>query len=248
MNRIFYAPRLFVWALCFSLLPVHLFSQDKIIDSLENKLKLATHDSSRWDLYFLLAKAYYGYDTARALSYIQQGYSIVKKMKDDFALARYHESKFSYAFNSSNFPAALSHIDSAVFLYESVIKSDKPREKKQQAAFAIGGCGSDKGIVYTKLGKNAEAVVYFLDYIKILEASDNPIKNKGIATAYNNIASCYYDLKNFEKALQYDKASIPYRLMDKNEEMIAISYIFVSDDFDNMKKFDSAFFYLSKAH
>jgi len=239
--------RFFILALCVSLVPVFLFSQDKSIDSLENKLKLATHDSSRWDLLFLLSKAYYGYDTAKSAAYIEKGYSIVKRMKNNFALAKYHEARFSYAFNSSHYPAALSHIDSAMDLYESIIQSGQPAEMKNKAAFAIAGCGSDKGIIYTKLGKNAEAVVFFLDYINILETSDNPIKNKGIATAYNNIASCYYDLKNFDKALQYDKASIAYRLTDKNEEMIAISYIFVSDDFDNMKRFDSAFFYLSKA-
>jgi len=55
---------------CFLLLPVFLFSQDKIIDSLENKLKLATHDSSRWDILFYLSKGYYGYDTAKSGVYL----------------------------------------------------------------------------------------------------------------------------------------------------------------------------------
>jgi tetratricopeptide (TPR) repeat protein len=247
MESIFYVVRLLFLKLCFSLLPVFLFSQDKVIDSLENKLKQATHDSSRWELFFHLSKVYYGYDTAKSAACLVKGYSIIKNMKNTFALARYYETKFSYAFNSSNFVAALTYIDSAIYLYESIIKSDQPPEKKQKATFAIAGCGSDKGIIYNKLGKNDKAVVYFLDYINALQSSDDPYKNKGIASANNNISSCYYDLKNFEKALQYDKAAIPYRILDKNEEMLAISYIFVSDDFDNMQQFDSALFYLDKA-
>jgi two-component system NarL family sensor kinase len=247
MHSFFYAIRLSLLWVCFSLLPVFLFSQDKIIDSLKKKLEAATHDSSRWDLFFRLAKAYYGYDTAISDLNIKQGYAIVKKMSDDFALARYYDVKFSYAFGSSNYAAALSYIDSAIYLYDKIIESDQSAERKRKAKFAVAGCGSDKGIVYNKLGKNDKAVTYFLEYINTLEASNDRTKNEGIATAYNNIASCYYDLKNFERAVYYDKAAIPYRIADKNEEMIAIAYIFVSDDLDNMKQFDSAFVYLNKA-
>ncbi len=239
--------RLSFFALCFILEPASLFSQDNIIDSLQTKLNLATNDSSRWDIYFRLAKAYYGYDTTKSQQYILKGYSIVKKIKDDNTLARYYEAKFSYAYGSANYSAALVYIDSAIYLYENIVKSNAPDEKKQYAKFAIAACGSHKGIIYNKLGKNDSAVTYFINYINALESSNSPIKNQGIATAYNNIASCYYDLNNYGKAAGYDKAAIPYRILDKNEEMIAISYIFVADDFDNMKQFDSAVFYLSNA-
>jgi two-component system, NarL family, sensor kinase len=236
-----------IFGVWFLLMPFILSSQNRIIDSLENKLKLATHDSSRWDIFFRLAKAYYGYDTAKALSYQEKGYSIIKKLDDDYALARYYDSKFSYAFGSSNYLAALSYIDSAIFLYKRAIKNSQSEVIIKKSKFAIVGCGSDRGIVYNKLGKNDSAVIYFIAYINALEASNDRTKNEGIATAYNNIASCYYDLKNFAKAVEYDKASIDYRLRDNNEEMVAVSYIFVSDDFDNLQQFDSAFFYLNKA-
>ncbi len=247
MLKYYYTASLSFFALYFTLHSELLFSQDKIIDSLQTKLKQAKNDSARWDVYFSLAKAYYGYDTAKAQEYITKGYSLAKTIKDGNAIARYYEAKFSYAFGSANYPAALVYIDSAIYLYENIIKSNAPDEKKQKAKFAIAGCGSHKGIIYNKLGKNDSAVTYFLNYINALESSDSPIKNQGIATAYNNIASCYYDLNNYGKAAGYDKAAIPYRILDRNEEMIAITYIFVADDFDNMRQFDSAVFYLSKA-
>lgn len=239
--------RQLILGLSFLILPVFLSGQDNYIDSLERKLKLAVHDSSRWGILFNLSKAYYGYDTIKSELYQVRGYAIIKSLDDSCAWAGYYISKFDKAYATSQFPAALAYIDTAISLFKACIASSNSFEKIQYAKYAMASCNSDIGIVYNKQGKNEKAVTFFLEYIDIAKSSNLPEKNEGIASAYNNVASCYYDLNNFEKAVKYDKEALAYRILDKNEEMIAISNIFVADDLGNMKHFDSALIYLKKA-
>ena len=73
----------------------------------------------------------------------------------------------------------------------------------------------------------------------------NPERWKRLERTIQKIATSYYDLKQFDKALEYDKLSLAYRAMSNHEEVIAWAYVYVCDDFIALKQLDSCLVYLT---
>jgi signal transduction histidine kinase len=116
-----------------------------------------------------------------------------------------------------------------------------------QSKLSITTCNAEKGLVLGKMGKYKEAISFYLDAVEGWKSSDEVGKNQAVANLYGSISTIYFDLKEPGKALEYDKAAIPYRLLDKNDEMLAQHYLYVSDDFLSLSEFDSAFRYVQLA-
>jgi signal transduction histidine kinase len=98
-----------------------------------------------------------------------------------------------------------------------------------------------------KVGRGAESIPIYLDALELWKASNQPRKAEAIGTYYEKIATSYYDMKQFDKALEYDKLSLAQRLLSNNEEVIAWAYVFVCDDFIALKQMDSCLVYLNLA-
>ena len=64
---------------------------------------------------------------------------------------------------------------------------------------------------------------------------------------YNNIATVFFVMHEYEKGLEYDLKSIPYHLEAKNDEMLAYGYTYVASDYMRLKEYDSAKIYFDKA-
>ena len=87
--------RRFIFWICL-LFPVILFSQNKAIDSLTNELQHPKNDTFHIDILYNLAQEQFGYDSAKGMSYLNEGYTISKKMNflfsssSNFFKQKYH--------------------------------------------------------------------------------------------------------------------------------------------------------------
>jgi signal transduction histidine kinase len=234
-----------IFVLCF--LSIHTFAQTHRIDSLQNEIKKPHKDSVLVFIYTGLANELFAYDTIKALQYLEQGYLLAKKMNYDYALGDYYQVKGMSKQFTSDHELANSHFDSAIFYFNKVINSKRSKEEIETARLAKATSLGQKADILSKRGKSEEAITTYITTLEAWKASDDERKNQAVAIYYTKISSIYYGLKQFDKALNYDKLSLSAFLKENNEESIAWAYLYVCQDFIQLNQMDSSVLYLAKA-
>jgi two-component system, NarL family, sensor kinase len=230
---------------CFAF--INITGQTLLIDSLESELKRAGHDTIKVFLLTQLANQYSGYDTARSDRYLAAGYLLTKKLRWNYAWGDYYQNKAGIKQNSVRSREADLLFDTAIHYYEAAIHENRYTAEVKNAKLSIATCKGQKADVILKQGKSKEAIAVYIETLEAWKQSDDPQKSEAIGAYYSKIATVYYDLTQFDKALQYDKLSLAYQLLDNNEEAIAWAYVYMCDDFYALKQADSALVYLAKA-
>ena len=223
------------------------WAQTHRIDSLQNELKKSTKDSVTVLLFTGLADAYYAFDMVRAKQYQEKGYLLAKKMNWDYALGdNYQVKAMSKQFTADH---ELAHLlfDSAIIYFNNTINRKRPKEEVENAKLTKATSLGQKADILLKRGKSEEAIAIYIETLKAWKASNDPRKDGAVAIYFTKISTTYHELKQFEKALFYDKLSLSVFLTINNEESIAWAYIYVCDDFISLKKTDSCVQYLAKA-
>ncbi|MBY0479110.1 MAG: tetratricopeptide repeat protein [Chitinophagaceae bacterium] len=220
------------------------FSQTKTIDSLTKELTHPKNDTFRIDVLYNLAQEQYGYDSTKGMQYLNEGNVLAKKMNFLFQMANYYQIKAKL---KNDEPQTILWIDTAIQLYRKSISLNQTPVYNKKALLSIATCKADIANQLNKGGKYKEAIAAHLESLEAWKASDDPDRNEAIATIYNSIATVYYNIKNNQKALEYDKTALQYRLLDDNDELLAKSYFFVSDDYVLLSNLDSALAYVQKA-
>lgn len=213
---------------------------------MENDLKHPKDDTFRLALLFNLAFDHFGYDTLKGMRYLETGKELAERMHYLYYIADYYETKAKMIV-SLRTDGVLALIDTAILWYEKDLARKPTGIYLSQDKLSIATCQGQKGNVMGQLGQFKGAIAAYLEALQAWQESDEPNKNEAIATYYANISTVYYDLKEIDKALQYDEAGLPYRILDGNEEMLAMAYIYVGDDFASLSRNDSALAYLAKA-
>jgi len=221
-------------------------AQNSRIDSMENDLKHPKDDTFRIALLYNLAEEYYGYDTLKGMKYLEEGYALAKKMRYLFQIANYYESRAKFYLNTNKLDV-IPLLDTAILYYkENAARKLSPHDV-QQSNLSVATCKSQKGIILSSHGKFKEAISLYLEAMEGWKASDEIGKNEAIANYYGSISSIYFEMNQPEKALEYDMAAIPYRMLDKNDEMLAMTYLYISDDLVLLSQIDSAIHYVQLA-
>jgi len=221
-------------------------AQNKRIDSMENDLKHPKDDTFRLSLLGNLAVEYFGYDTLKGWRYLESMRALAEKMHYLYYVADYYAEKAKMVESLRSTGVALLE-DSAIYWFGKHLALKPTGVNLAQTLLSIATCQGQKGIVLAQNGQFKDAIAAYLEAMKAWKESDDPKKNEAIATYCANISTVYYDLKETDKALEYDEAGIPYRLADGNEELLAIAYIYVADDLVTLDRVDSAQVYLDKA-
>ncbi len=222
-------------------------SQTHRIDSLENELKKLPKDSVLAPLYTALANDMYPYDTIKAQQYQQKGFLLAKKMNWDYAIGDNYQVQAQHKqFTDDN---ELAHLlfDSAIFYFDNVIKANHSAKEVEEATLAKATALSLKADILLKRGKSEEAIAIYLTTMEAYRVSHDPRKDEAVAVYYSKIASVYYELKQFDKAVAYDKFSLNAFLKTNNEESIAWTYLYVCQDFIQLNQIDSCLPYLANA-
>src|SRR5450432_413406 len=215
-----------------ALYPIKAFSQNKRIDSMENDLKHPRNDTSRFSLLVNLALEYYEYDSSKAYRYLEQGHLLAEKAKYDFELGSYYQNKGTFKELRSDYTRAMLLYDTAIQYYQKAADSRKTPVEIAQSKLSIATCKGQRGGILAQGGNSREAIANYIAALEAWKASDDPRKYTSIGTYYSSISTIYFELKEYDKALQYDKTSLQYRLLDTtNEEGLGWAYIYVCDDF-----------------
>ena len=222
-------------------------AQTHRIDSLENELKKSPEDSIAVFLFTGLANELFAYDTVKASQYLEQGYHLAMKMKYDYALGDYYQVKgMSKQFSSDNDLAQLL-FDSAISYFDKVIHSTRPKEEVEIAKLARATSLGQKADILLKKGRSEEAITVYIATLDAWKNSNDPQKDQAVAIYYTKISTIYYGLKQFDKALFYDKLSLSIFLKENNEESLAWTYLYVCQDFIQLNQIDSGLLYLANA-
>jgi signal transduction histidine kinase len=223
-------------------------AQTTVIDSMERALQQQKEDSVRVLNIVQLAYQCYLFDSAKGLRYLNEGYRLIKKLKWNYATADYYENKaMIHMTNSSSDGIADLLYDSAIMYYQKAIDENSNKKEVSDARLSIATCNAEKGVILSGKEKYKEAIAAYIAALEAWQHSNDPSKNQVIATYYSDISTIYYKLKQFEKALEYDKLSLTIFSAGTNEQAIAFAQIYVCDDYITLKQLDSATLYLTKA-
>ncbi len=224
-----------------------LFSQSKIIDSL-NKISVSYTDDSLKSLVLAeLAYNYIGYDTVKCGTALQQAYQIIlNKKKWDYNWGYYYEIKSQVLFGQGKYDYSLLLEDSAIAFYK---KSEQSMDAvtKRNSGFRNAVVTAAKGSSHSMMGDNENGIGFFLEALSLYGQTEHPDKITKIAGCYNEIATAYYNMKQYDKSMEYDVRAIPYHLEVGDNEPISMSYIYAASDFSMLKEYDSAIAYFLKA-
>ncbi|MBK5269606.1 MAG: sensor histidine kinase [Bacteroidia bacterium] len=238
--------RYIVWIIIVFLCALPALAQTHLIDSLRNELKKSPEDSIALFLNTSLGNEYFAYDTAIAKQYMEKGYLIAKKMNWDYALGDYYQIKAMSKQFSSDHELAHIFFDSAIFYFKKTINSNRPEQEVENAKLAMATSMGQIADILLKRGRSGEAIAAFIAAMEAWRASNDPRKNEAIAVYYTKISTAYYELKEFDKALSYDKLALAAILTGNNEESIAWEYTYLVGDFIALNQNDSSLKYLQK--
>lgn len=221
-------------------------AQNSTIDSLQAMLKTEKNDSIRSIIFIELASNYSGYDTANTIAYLERSAQLNKKNGWHYNTGYYYQCYSNFLAAIADYNKSLLFADSALFFYKKAQQS-KDKTAKNEASFQIAETIMGIGATYSAIGKTEEAVKKYQESLHLFEATTHPLKERKMATVYNNIATVFFLINQYQKGLEYDLKSIPHHIATGNDEMLAYAYTYVASDYMRLKKHDSAKQYFDKA-
>jgi signal transduction histidine kinase len=193
-----------------------------------------------------LASNFTGYDTALAIRYLKISYALNKKINHDYNWGYYYQCYSNYEYDRGIYNRSLMLADTALMFYYSALKS-KDTSTINESKFQIAETVMVKGTIYSAMGKSEDALNKYMQSLQLFDSISHPLKSNKMATVYNNIATVFFLLEQYEKGLEYDVKSIAYHIEAGNDEMLAYAYTYVASDFMRLKQFDSAKKYFDEA-
>jgi len=177
------------------------FSQDKVLDSLFNKLKAEKSDSTRVHLINLIASEYTASDPAKVMEYGKKGLALAQKHK-----LQSHEADAWFNMGNGNillsrYTDALKCFANSQGIYENLSKTDTTAAVKDGLARAYGSIG----VVCIEQNNYPKALEYFFKALKIYRDTN---QNDIAAGVYDGIGVVYESQKEYAKALEYYKKAL----------------------------------------
>jgi serine phosphatase RsbU (regulator of sigma subunit) len=168
----------------------YIFSQNKLIDSLKNKLAGQGEDTAKINTLNILSRQLDNNgDQKAALNYSDTALFLSQKLQFKKGLAASLKTHGNIYFNQSNFPRALEY-------YLKALKTFDYLGDKQ----GIGKCLGSIGNVYQYQSDYTKSLEYYLLALTKFEETDN---KQAIGKTFNNIGEVYRHLVNYQKALEY---------------------------------------------
>ena len=164
-------------------------SQTKKIDSLENELKKAIHDTSKVNTLNSLAWEYRKNNHEKALDYLEQAFALSEKLTFTKGKGNTYSRTGDIYYSSGKYNKAEEYYYKAL-----AIKREMGDQK------GIAKSLNNIGDVNLNLGNYKQAIDNYLESIKICKLIAD---QKLMFMPLNNIAVCYFYLANYEKALEY---------------------------------------------
>jgi len=173
--------------------------QTKALDSLFNKLKIASSDTEKVSLYNYISAEYTGNDPAKMMKYAKMAQELAKKkqLAEDEADSWFNMGN-AYIMQSNYAQAFKSFINAQSF-YEQLLKTPGT-SKLKNIQTSLGQTYGSLGVVCSEQNSYAKALEY---YFKALKVYTDIQQEDVVAILYNNIGIVYKSQKDYNKALEY---------------------------------------------
>jgi tetratricopeptide (TPR) repeat protein len=202
------------------------FAQSTSIDSLLKLLQTARADTDKVILNYQLEAALVGYDLQKASWYLENGFRLASAIPSSYLISKYYHMKASLLTSEAKYSEALKFCDSAVTLSKALSR------KKSNDKYILNKCEFDiaqtlitKGLVYAKQYEYNESVKCYVESIKMFEKINDPKNNTSVAHIYTSISSNYYELEQYQLALEYDKRALQFLDQDKDVDLFVVGHL-----------------------
>jgi len=171
-----------------------LLAQNKVIDSLENELKVhQKRDTIRVSTLNYLAFYNYRNNPPKAIAYIEEALKIGNELQAENFIAKSHYIKAVVYTEQADFKVAIDNFDQAILLYISLKDSTN-----------LAKCKNGLGVLHSYQGDMKQALKYYEESLAIKE---NLGIKKGLDASLYNIGIVYSDMGDYKKALfNFNKA------------------------------------------
>ncbi|MCC5919893.1 MAG: tetratricopeptide repeat protein [Cyclobacteriaceae bacterium] len=133
----------------------------------------------------------------------------------------------------------MGNLDSALNNYDKAINLSIKIDDDEGFAAAL----NNRAKVFQERGLIKEALNDLLQSFYLDEASGN---QRGILQSKTNIGEIYLKLNELEKAQAYIREALALSITLSSNSYLSLNYLHLSDYFDQLKSYDSAFFYLKR--
>ncbi|MGN6602326.1 MAG: tetratricopeptide repeat-containing sensor histidine kinase [Ginsengibacter sp.] len=217
------------------------FGQNTYVDSLKTELsKGGLADTAKVRLLVKIGDNIVMNDPHSASEYFGEAYTLSQKLKNNYLTALSLSGVgLVYDYKSED--------DSAMYFYQkadsfyAIVPTQESRESRVSNKTSMGNIERNRNHF-------GAAIQIFLDAAAMMEKSTADNKWQVLGIIYSDIASVYHDMKQYDKALDYDlKALRAHQRQNENNLFTAYTELFVAQDFNNLDQTDSSLKYLQIA-
>ncbi len=222
--------------LCFT----NLRGQDRILDSLQNKLSQTSNDLEQVQLYNAISNQYKYSDPNKMLSFGDKAFKLAEKKQLKAEMGTAYLNMGTAYIILGDYEKAMDHFVWAKSLFEELSKTAPTKNEIDQG---IARAYASMGIVFSEQSNYAKALEYYLVAAKVYEKLND---KESTSKIYNNIGVVYKSQDEPEKALRYflKAVEIQKELEDPNS---GITQTNIANIYFKKDKLDEAFEYYSAA-
>ncbi len=180
-------------------------------------------------------------DVYLAKIYLDSATQILPEIQDPKLIGDYYIHEGWYFQDIAKYEKSRESFFKALKEYQSI-------NAYQQIADAYGNIGN----AYFDVDELSNSLKYHQKSLVLNEkiafsATDSleiDLAERGKAYAYTNLAAIYYILKDYDKSMEFEKASLNYEIQRDDSLGMAISYQGIGELYESMGQVDSAYYYL----
>lgn len=210
------------------------FSQNKVIDSLTNILKISKEYTNKVNVLINISKNYISNgELDKGKKSIDVGMVLSKALNYKKGIAVCYQIYGRERSERSDFNGSID-------LYNKYLSILNTINIKNELASVYG----DLGNAYYLKGNLTKAIEYFLDALKIYELIGD---KRNIAGYSGNIGIIYENIHDFNKALYFYNKALKINQEINSQQGIAINYVSIGVVYTHLKKEDEALDYFFKS-
>ncbi|MEH6762974.1 MAG: tetratricopeptide repeat protein [Aequorivita antarctica] len=189
--------RLLVIVVILFLSVTNLLAQDRIIDSLQNKLTITENNIQKAKLYNAISQQYKYSDPHKMLQFANKAMELSEKEQLKIEIGNAYLNMGTAHIILGDYQKAMDHFVWGKSIFEELPKTPQNSVEVDQGIARTYG---SMGIVFSEQSNYAKALQYYLKAARVYEKLDD---NGQAAKIYNNIGVVYKSQSQNQRALQY---------------------------------------------
>lgn len=214
---------------------IHLiYSQNRIIDSLNNSITNSKQDTAKISTYLDLFWEHINLgEDSMAFIKVNRALDLSIKINYQKGLSSSYTNLGIYNYVTGNYEKALLNYDKAIEIARSL--KNEPYLARNYA---------NKANTFVMQSNYKKALTYFILGLKIYEK----VKDKvSVAQVLGNIGTVYHYQKNFTKAIEYYSKTVALNITQRDSIALANAYTNLSAAYRELKELDKSWLYNKKA-